>query len=62
MSRIIESVGQDIEGAIAQGLAELNVTRAQVMVEILEQPMRRMLNLGTRLARVRLTVIDDTIS
>jgi len=53
----IESVGADVESAIAKGIQELGVSRDQVMVEVLEEPSRRLLGLGAKPARVRLTVI-----
>ncbi|GAB4556060.1 MAG: hypothetical protein OHK0023_27980 [Anaerolineae bacterium] len=53
----IEAVGADIEAAIEKGVADLGVSREQVMVEVLEEPSRRLLGLGMRQARVRLTVI-----
>jgi spoIIIJ-associated protein len=53
----IESVGADIESAIAKGIQELGVSRDQVIVEVLEEPSRRLLGLGAKPARVRLTVI-----
>ncbi|MCS6871251.1 MAG: RNA-binding cell elongation regulator Jag/EloR [Anaerolineae bacterium] len=53
----IESVGVDVESAIAKGIQELGVSREQVMVEVLEEPSRRLLGLGAKPARVRLTVI-----
>lgn len=56
-SRSIEASGPDIESAITKGVTELGVTRADVMVEVLEEPGRRLLGLGAKQARVRLTVI-----
>lgn len=53
----IEAVGADVEAAIEKGVADLGVSRDQVMVEVLEEPSRRLLGLGMRQARVRLTVI-----
>jgi len=53
----IESTGADVESAIAKGIQELGVSREQVMVEVLEEPGRRLLGLGAKPARVRLTVI-----
>lgn len=56
-SNSIEVTAPDVEGAIEQGIAELGVSRDAVMVEVLEEPQRRMLGLGATPARVRLTVI-----
>jgi len=56
-SRAIEASGPDIEAAISKGIAELGVSRADVIVEIVDEPARGLLGLGARLAKVRLTVI-----
>lgn len=53
----IEVSAPDIEAAIAKGIADLGVTREEVMVEVLEEPRRRLLGLGVQQAKVRLTVI-----
>jgi spoIIIJ-associated protein len=53
----IEVTANDVEAAIEQGIAKLGVSRDAVMVEVLEEPQRRMLGLGATPARVRLTVI-----
>jgi spoIIIJ-associated protein len=55
--RSIETSGPDIESAITKGVTELGVSRSDVMVEVLEEPGRRLLGLGAKHARVRLTVI-----
>lgn len=55
--RSIEVSAADIEAAIDKGIAELGVSRQEVMVEVLEEPSRRLLGLGARQAKVRLTVI-----
>jgi spoIIIJ-associated protein len=52
--RTIEAVGENVEDAIANGLAELGVGASDVIVEVLEEPSRGVLGLGARLARVRL--------
>lgn len=53
----IEVSAADVETAITKGVAELGVSRDAVMVEVLEEAGRRLLGLGARQARVRLTVI-----
>jgi spoIIIJ-associated protein len=53
----IESVGPDVESAILKGIEELGVDREQVIVEVLEEPRSRLLGLGMKQARVRLTMI-----
>jgi len=52
--RTIEVVGENVEEAIANGLAELGVSPSDVIVEVLEEPSRGVLGLGARPARVRL--------
>jgi spoIIIJ-associated protein len=56
-SRTIEASGPDIEAAITKGVADLGVSRADVIVEILEEPSRGLLGLGAKPAKVRLTLI-----
>ena len=56
-SRTIEASGPDIEAAITKGVADLGCSRADVIVEILEEPARGLLGLGAKPAKVRLTLI-----
>lgn len=56
-ARSIEASGSDIEAAVTKGVTELGVSRDDVIVEVLEEPGRRLLGLGARQARVRITVI-----
>src|SRR5580765_7542977 len=56
-SRTIEATGPDIEAAITKGVTELGVTRADVIVEIVDEPTRGLLGIGAKQAKVRLTVI-----
>ncbi len=59
MSRSVEAAGPDIDSAVAQALAELGAAREQVEIEVLEQPSRRLLGLGVRPARVRVTLLGS---
>lgn len=54
-TRSVETSAADIETAIEIGLAQLDVARESVIVEILEEPSRGLLGLGARQARIRLT-------
>lgn len=45
----------DVETAIAQGLQQLNLLRAEVKIEVLEDGSRGVLGIGAKPARVRLT-------
>lgn len=57
--KLLESTGKTVEDAIELGLRELNKTREQVDVKILELPSKGFLGLiGSRLARVELTILD----
>ncbi|SET72175.1 spoIIIJ-associated protein [Natronincola peptidivorans] len=59
MTKVIETTGKTIEEAIQSGLKELEKTRDQVEVKILEIPTKGFLGfIGTKMAKVRLTVID----
>jgi spoIIIJ-associated protein len=55
--RSIEATGEDVEQAVAKGLAELGVGPGQVIVEVLEEPSRGMFGIGARPARVRLQLL-----
>jgi spoIIIJ-associated protein len=50
----IEITGENVEDAIAKGLAELGAGPNDVIVEVLEEPSRGVFGLGARPARVRL--------
>jgi len=51
----IETTGENVEAAIAAGLARLGVERDAVEIEVLEQSSRGVFGIGAREARVRLT-------
>lgn len=51
----IEISAQDIESAINQGLSRLQLLRAEVKIEVLDEGSRGVLGIGARPARVRLT-------
>jgi len=55
-NKVIESSGSDIDAAILDGLARLNVTQDAVEVEILNEGTRGVFGLGAKEARVRLTI------
>ncbi|MFN2269791.1 MAG: RNA-binding cell elongation regulator Jag/EloR [Anaerolineae bacterium] len=52
----VEATGADVEAAIAAGLAELQVDRAAVEIQVLDEGSRGVFGLGAREARVRLAV------
>ncbi|MFN4294823.1 MAG: RNA-binding cell elongation regulator Jag/EloR [Thermoflexales bacterium] len=51
----IEVSAPDVESAIAQGLQQLNLIRAEVKIEVLDEGNRGVLGIGAKPARVRLT-------
>lgn len=53
----VEVTGETVEEAIASGLAELGVGPTEVIVEVLEEPSKGVLGLGSRPARVRLELL-----
>jgi spoIIIJ-associated protein len=57
-----EFTAPDVESAIAQGLAQLGLIRADVRIEILDEGAKGVLGIGARQARVRLTPYEDTVS
>ena len=52
----VETTGSDVEAAIAAGLAELQVDRDAVDIQVLDEGSRGVFGLGAREARVRLAV------
>jgi spoIIIJ-associated protein len=56
MDQMIEMAGENVEAAIAAGLARLGVERDAVEIEVLDEGRQGMFGLGARAARVRLTV------
>ena len=58
----VEATGEDVELAIAAGLAELGVEPSDVMVEILEEPSRGVFGIGAKPARVRLNLLRPLAS
>ncbi len=54
--RSIEVAGPDVETAIASGLAELNLPREAVAVDVIDEGSRGILGIGARKARVRIVV------
>ena len=53
---IIEVTGPDVEAAVAAGLAQLNLRRDAVVVDVIDQGSRGILGIGARPARVRIVV------
>lgn len=56
----IEIIAPSVDEAVAKGLADLGLTRDAVEIEILDEGSRGLFGLGTRQARVRLTVKETT--
>lgn len=57
--RTLEIQGENVEEAVAAGLAELGLERADVRIEILDEGSSGFLGLGGRDASVRLTVVRE---
>ena len=57
----IEKTGKNISEAIEEALAELQATEADVEIEILEEAHKGFLNLGSKLAKVRVTLKHDPV-
>lgn len=54
--QILEIRGEDVEQAIQDGLSQLNLSREEVSIEVLDEGSSGFLGIGGRNARVRLTV------
>ncbi|SHH30585.1 RNA-binding cell elongation regulator Jag/EloR [Tepidibacter thalassicus] len=58
---VLEVTGKTIEEALSKALDELNVTREDVDVEILEEPTRGFLGIiGNKLGKIRVTLKDKS--
>jgi spoIIIJ-associated protein len=55
----LEVIAQTVEEAIEQGLNDLGLPREAVEIEILDEGGKGMLGIGSRQARVRISVIAD---
>lgn len=55
----IEVSAPDIESAIEQGLQQLDLIRAEVKIEVLDEGSRGVLGIGAKPARVRLTPFTE---
>jgi spoIIIJ-associated protein len=53
----VETTGEDVEAAVAAGLAELGVGPGDVLVEVLDEPSRGVFGIGAKPARVRLQLL-----
>ena len=54
-----EKYGNDIQEAIDLALKDLKVSRDEVEVEVLEEPSKGFLGLGSKLAKVRVTLKEE---
>lgn len=56
----VEIIAPSVEEAVAKGLEELNVQREDVEIEVLDEGNRGLFGLGSRQARIRLTIKGET--
>lgn len=56
----LEIIAPTIEEAIDEGLTKLGLTEDEVEVEILDEGTKGIFGLGSRQARIRLTVVEET--
>jgi spoIIIJ-associated protein len=52
----LEVIAPSIEEALAQGLSELGLTEKDVDVEVLDEGSRGLFGIGSRQARIRITI------
>ncbi|MDY6038524.1 MAG: RNA-binding cell elongation regulator Jag/EloR [Eubacterium sp.] len=57
--KVSEKWGTDIDTAVELALQELGVGRDEVEIEVLEQPSRGFFGIGSKLALVRVTVMEN---
>ncbi len=60
-STSLEYIAANVDEAINKGLSELNVTRDEVDIEILDNGSRGIFGIGARQARVRMTIKADSL-
>ena len=58
--RSSEKWGVDVDTAVELALKELKLTRDEVEVEVLEESSNGFLGIGSKLAKVRVTALNDT--
>ena len=58
--RSSEKWGVDVDTAVELALKELKLTRDEVTVEVLEESSNGFLGIGSKLAKVRVTALNDT--
>ncbi len=59
MQNYIETEGTTVDEAIERALTELNVARADVTLDVLNEPTKGILNFGAKPAKVRATLRED---
>ena len=59
MQYYIETEGETVEEAIENALSELEATREQVTIDIINEPTKGILNFGAKPAKVRATLKQD---
>ena len=62
MQRYIEVEGKTTEEALELALKEFGVRRNQVSVKVISEPTKGLLGLGAKMAKVRVTLREDTSS
>ena len=61
MGRMLEKIAKTIDEAVEEALLELNVSKEEVEIEVLEEPTKGLLGIGAKPALVRVTVKDVVI-
>ena len=59
MQHYIETEGETVEEAIENALSELEATREQVTIDIINEPTKGILNFGAKPAKIRATLKQD---
>lgn len=59
MLKVIEKTGKTIDEAIEAALLELNTTKENVKVEVIEEPSKGLLGIGAKPAIIKVTLNDN---
>jgi len=61
MERIVDKIAKTVDEAVNEALIELNVSREEVDIEVLEEPTKGLLGIGAKPALVRVSVKETVV-
>ena len=61
MERMVDKIAKTVDEAVKEALLELNVSREEVDIEVLEEPTKGLLGIGAKPALVRVIVKENKL-